>query len=59
MSEQKVLYCRVCLIEQPVYPMAGHKIGEMDLGCTVCKTQISRLKKNVLGAWELDPTFYK
>ena len=52
------LYCKWCMEEYAIFPIAGHKKGIMDLGCENCHRQISRLKLNALGEWELDASFY-
>lgn len=57
MSE-KFLYCKWCMVDTPVYSVVGHKEGEMDLACSNCGKQIARLKKDKLGEWKLDVSFY-
>jgi len=58
-NPETVLYCRKCLVETPVYPMRDHPLGCIDLGCKVCGTFLTRLKKSYRDEWEIDPTVYQ
>ena len=58
LGPERKLLCKICLVEQMVFPMSGHKDGEMDLGCVVCGNQIARLKFNEKGEHYLDTSFY-
>lgn len=58
LGPEKKLYCKKCLIEQEVFPGAGHPINCVDLHCVVCGSFVTRLKKNKKGGYELDTSVY-
>jgi len=59
MSEGYILYCKKCLIEQPVHFNEIKKDQLVEVFCDICHTKVTQLIKDSQGQWQLDFEWYK
>ena len=58
LGPDRKLLCKKCLIEQEVYPGAGHPENCVDLHCVACGSFVTRMIKGPDGKLKLDTSVY-